>query len=157
MKDKKNTKIQKEIVEIGKHESRMQKQKEKIRCKCTHIKSQGDYSLVRDRNSNNPRAYKCTQCGKSIDITRLEDKDIDFAIDVIDKMCDIIKMTVSSSNKESDMEFLEKISNCQFRVRNDLKQYYNISLKAQKDRRSSRSDRSERTGSSQWGAPENYR
>ena len=110
MKDKKNTKIQKESVEISKREAGLRKAREKNMCKCTHVKNKGDYSLVKDKSSNNPLHYKCTQCDKKIDITKLDEAKIDEALNIVDRMCDIIKMTIASSNKESDIEFVDKIS-----------------------------------------------
>lgn len=138
-----NRKIKKKITEI---ERRNHLNDEKNKCDCLHFRKKGELSLI--PTNKGKLIYLCGECRKELDLNVFNDAEIDHALNVIDRMCDAIKLNI-----DPDVEKDEKIANCvaevQFRVRTQMRDWYVNALRSKNDRK-----RPKRDTTSSWGAAE---
>jgi hypothetical protein len=100
---------------------------EKNMCDCLHT-HKGDLNIVPSpKKKNGLLIYTCRACTKELHLNVIDEADQDQALNIVDRMCDIIKMSLDQE-KPKDQKIAEKISETQFRVRNQLKSYYAAAL-----------------------------
>lgn len=138
--------IKKEVEDVSKQERVLDKIKETLKCQCTH-KKKDDYTLVRKSGDDNK--WICKQCQKVISIKKIEENELQKAIDVIDNVIDVIKLSADSS-REDDEKIIDKMGKLQYRLRNEVLPFYKASI--QKNTGGQRRDRSSQTSSS-WNKP----
>jgi protein-arginine kinase activator protein McsA len=90
----------------------------KNRCGCPHIVTDtGELTLKpvnMDNQTEGRRKYICKQCGKEISIQAIPETKAQDAIEVIDAMCDVIKMKSNYSN-EDNKKVAAKVAKMQYR------------------------------------------
>lgn len=128
--------IKKEVDQVTKQERELGLLRENLKCTCVHTKK-GDLTLV--RVPEDASKYRCKQCQKVIKISRLDDKEIQDAIDVLDRMVDTIKLS-SDVNREDDAKMVKKLAKFQFRLRNEIMPFYNASIKKNNQGRGKRNN-----------------
>jgi len=101
---------------------------EKNQCDCVHTRK-GELEI---RPSEKKKAgellYVCRLCKKDLCLNKIEEVDLDQAITIIDRAIDTIKMHLDL-DKAKDAAIAERMAECQFRVRNQVKKAYMATLK----------------------------
>jgi RNase P subunit RPR2 len=124
-----NRDVVKYMDAIGKNEKATQHRKLKARAICTHTKAPFDPALQFRKDDRDPNkvTWVCRICGEPVDLRRLEDAELDKAIETVAQACNLVKLFASDS--ESDQKLVsEYISDIQFKTRAVLKQAYKTAL-----------------------------
>lgn len=114
---------------ISKNEKATQHRKLKARAICTHTKAPFDPALQFRKDDRDPNkvTWVCRFCGEPVDLRRLDDAELDKAIETVAQACNLVKLFASDS--EADQKLLtEYISDIQFKTRAVLKQAYKTAL-----------------------------
>lgn len=138
--------IRKEIEDVTKQERTLDKIKETLKCQCTHTKK-GDFTLV--RKSGEERKWICKQCQKIIAIERIDENELQKAIDIIDNAIDVIKLS-TDTGRDDDAKVVEKVGKMQYRLRNEILPFYKAAV--QKNKGGQRRDK-EQSSNSGWNKP----
>lgn len=128
---------------------------EENKCTCTHT-VKGDMKLKPSKKYNQGSGqliYICTECQKEVRIRNISDEEIDKAIDTLDDMIDIIKLSADMT-KEGDAKIVKKLAKVQFRLRNEIKDLY----KAAKSKNGGGKKKKNKGGNSdsEWEKPSAY-
>ena len=130
--------IKKQMDAINKQERDLRNVREVMMCDCCHTRS-GDLNIVPKQNRQNGELlYLCKECTKDLNLKKIEENEARSAIDIVDRMCDVIKISLDTS-REDEAKMAKKLSKVQYRVRNDLLKLYSASLK--KNRNGGRNNR----------------
>lgn len=141
---------QKTHKRIKDQQKALNKENERVKCLCPHRKD-GQATLVRrikdgEDESTHTHEWICYQCEKVVNLKRITDKELQTAIDTIDRAIDVIKFSCKGNN-ERDLKFHSKVSKTQYRVRNVIEQAYRASLN-DNERRNNRNKN--RHNSAKW-------
>lgn len=123
-----NTK--KELENIQRNRRALGKSEELLKTQCTHTKH-GQLTITPTGNNSQKggtNTYICKQCGKDVLISMITDQEIRRACEIIDIACDTVKITLDRS-REDDDDIFKKVSKLQFRVRNEIIDFYNAAAK----------------------------
>ena len=71
--------------------------------------------------------YVCRLCEKDLCLNEIEESDLEQAIAIIDRAIDTIKMHLDL-DKAKDAAIAERMAECQFRIRNQVKKAYMATL-----------------------------
>lgn len=150
--------IKKQVEEATRKKREFEKFQEELKSRCSHT-NKGELTITKvdpgkakaegfsDADAN--KIYMCKQCHKYINISALNENDIKHACDVIDRVIDTIKMTADPS-REDDSELIKKLGKIQYRVRNDIPNYYKA---ASKKNGKGRKRNNSNDNNSVWGRP----
>ncbi len=147
--------IKRQVDAIDKQMTKLAKMKKQLQAKCTHT-VRGDLDIAPDRNyKEGSLHFICRQCQKTLDLTRLQDEELEKACNTVDRAIDTIKIALDP-NREDDYETLKKMARTQHRVRTMVKPYYDATLKrnARAGRRGNNRRNGRRGGNSSiWDSP----
>ena len=95
---------------------------------CSHRKDDMKVTLTRIKNTkdgdeNNGKIYACIQCNKKVNITQFDESQINYALEIVDSMLDVIKMRTSTDRSKSKKVFAIA-AHTQFLVRTFIKSSY---------------------------------
>lgn len=95
----------------------------KNQCRCPHRLPTGSFALITKRGGKDNQILTCNICAKSVNINSLPQIKVDEAIDTIDRIIDLAKM---SANTESikDIKLLGNISQLQFAITSIIPDLY---------------------------------
>lgn len=100
---------------------------EKNQCDCAHTRK-GELEIrPSEKKRDGLLLYVCRLCKKDLCLNKIEEADLDQAIAIVDRAIDTIKMHLDL-DKPKDAAIAERMAECQFRVRNQLKKAYQASL-----------------------------
>lgn len=145
--------IKKEVDQVSKQERDLTKLRESLKSACTHTKK-GELTLVKSNRGGQEGSanYICKQCQKDIVISRLSEAQIDESIDILDRMIDTIKIS-ADPNRDDDEKMIKQMAKIQYRLRNEVRAFYNASLKKNSggNRNNRRNNNRDNTGG--WNRP----
>lgn len=124
-----NRDVVKYMDAIGKNEKSNQHRKLKARAICTHTKAPFDPALQFRKDDRDPNkvTWVCRFCGEPVDLRRLDDAELDKAIETVAQACNLVKLFTSDS--EADQRLVsDYIADIQFKTRAVLKQAYKSAL-----------------------------
>ena len=98
--------ITKMYTEIVKDEKKTAHRRLRLRSACPH-RMDDKPTLKPQRQPDGRVIFKCQMCGQMIDLTTIQDGDLQKAIDTIVRACDFIKMTAGTS--ERDRRLVEEV------------------------------------------------
>lgn len=150
--------------------SELSKNYEKNQCDCLHTRK-GELNIVpsQKRKFEGQLCYLCKSCAKELTLNQVPQKTTvkvnpqdpndykvivgyEDAIAQLDSMCDVIKMSLNIE-KPKDARIAERISETQYRIRNNIAKLYQASLS--KNRSGGQSDNNQRSSrDSAWGNPQ---
>ena len=119
--------IKKITSETREQKIALDKQEQKLKCRCVHKNNHNEPQLAKKQNGANLE-YVCRTCSKDIDLSKVTDEDLRSAIKTIDKCCDAIKMSLDP-NKESDEKVIKEVAKMQYFSKMKFESYYRNSLK----------------------------
>lgn len=100
---------------------------EKNQCDCVHTRK-GELEIrPSEKKRDSLLMYVCRLCEKDLCLNKIEEHDLDQAITIIDRAIDTIKMHLDME-KAKDAAIAERLAECQFRVRNQVKKAYMATL-----------------------------
>lgn len=151
-------KIKKRSKLIGDQRLQLMKGEEHNKCECPHT-DHGELNVV-PVNGKGPLHYKCKDCQKDINFTKIPENSeirdgkvvvgIYDACDTIDNAIDTIKITLDLQN-DKDKGLLSELAELQYRVRNQVPKFYGKALtKNNGNRKKNRSDYND----SSWSKPQ---
>lgn len=146
-----NKNIKKRRKLINEQKLQLDKSNEKNKCDCPHT-VHGDIDCVPSNNRRQGHLdYICKSCNKDLNFNKIPEATLREACTTVDNAIDTIKISLDLSN-EKDAEVLEKLAECQYRIRNQIVQLYGKSLQKQGTGR--RKNRNDRDVDSSWTKPE---
>lgn len=93
-------------------------EKLKLRCRCPHQDPEGRVALIRSSNEKSPFTgnplFACRMCGAYVDISSIDDEELNKAIESISRMSEVIKMRLNGSKSEKDEKAYKKVVRTQF-------------------------------------------
>jgi len=130
--------IKKTSRRIKNQQHELSKQSEKIKCACNH-KKDGQATLVRKKGGS-PYEWICYQCEKVVNLKKIDEDDLQNAIDLIDTALDVAKFSCRENNA-ADNNFQGKLAKTQYRVRNVVAPVYKAALNENQKKSSKHSNR----------------
>ena len=142
--------IKKQVDAIDQQENSLKIIREKMKTSCCHNDKHGDPNVVPKKNSKQgDLKYLCKECRKDLCFKKIEENDMNAAIELLDRACDIIKLSLDLT-REKDQAIHKKISKVQFILRNEIMKYYAAVIKKNKKDNKQKRNNNER---SMWGNP----
>lgn len=152
--------------------SELNKNYEKNQCDCLHTRK-GELNIVpsQRRKSEGQLCYVCKLCAKELTLNQVPQKTTvktnpqnpedykvivgyEDAVSQLDSMCDVIKMSLNME-KPKDARIAERISETQYRIRNNIVRLYQASLNKNKTGNQGNGNGRQRSSKdSAWGQPQ---
>lgn len=125
---------------------------EKNQCDCVHTRK-GELEIrPSEKKRDGLLLYVCRLCEKDLCLNKIEEADLDQAIAIVDRAIDTIKMHLDL-DRPKDAAIAERMAECQFRVRNQLKKAYQATLKNGRKGGKGNGRRSSEDRDSAWAKP----
>lgn len=109
----------------------------KLQCLCPHQRGKSP-SLKKtgktDRDGN--MIWACKRCGKPVNLIRIEQNELQAAVDLIDSAIDVIKMT-RNLDIEKEAKMVDSISKLQFKLVR-IPKHYEIATRPNKGKRTTK-------------------
>lgn len=172
MSETRNRSIGKKMKVLKGIQSDWKKQNEKLRCDCLHTrKGELDIKPSTRRRGEGQLCYVCRQCEKELSLNMVPQKTTvkmnpqnpndykvivgyEDAVAQLDSMCDIIKMSLNVE-REKDAKIATRISEAQYRIRNNIIPLYQASLnKTKQNGQGGNNPRSKNVRDQSWGKAE---
>lgn len=123
---------------------------EKNQCDCVHTRK-GELEIrPSEKKRDGQLLYVCRLCEKDLCLNKISEPELDNAIQIIDRAIDTIKMNLNLE-KQRDVAIAERMAECQYRVRNNVKKAYLATLKNTRNGERGNGKHNSEDRDSSWG------